>query len=209
MITLLASYRRSSTGLGERHFHALATRCYTTGMDRKLRIAASTLFGLLTVVMCVLWVRSYITFDRLVMPPKDNALMLISFQGQLTRVMLDYCEVYLPFWDRGPAIKDPAYTFDKWEGPEMFGFGYQRGLEYCKMPTGLPGYHPTDLTGRSYGGRASGVIFPHWSLAGLAFGLTIMSLFAAIPAWRFSLRTLFIATTLLAVALGTGVWLAS
>jgi hypothetical protein len=70
---------------------------------------------------------------------------------------------------------------------------------------GRPLPNPAPVFGFStatYGGTQFQL--PHWFFVGLCAGL------AAIPwlRWRFSLRTLLIATTLLAVVLGLAVWAA-
>ena len=47
-------------------------------MKRRLRIAVSVFFGVLTVLVCVLWVRSYWRVDMLVIPTTDNDPLLVE-----------------------------------------------------------------------------------------------------------------------------------
>jgi hypothetical protein len=49
-----------------------------------------------------------------------------------------------------------------------------------------------------------GVSFPHWFLAACSLGFA--ALFAFKKTWRFRLRSILIATTLLVIALGLGVY---
>jgi hypothetical protein len=52
--------------------------------------------------------------------------------------------------------------------------------------------------------RIKGVMVPHWFLAVCSFALA--AVFAFKKSWRFSVRSILFATTLLAVALGLGVY---
>ncbi len=53
--------------------------------------------------------------------------------------------------------------------------------------------------------RSIYLYLPHWFVAASSFGLA--ALFAFKRNWRFTIRTLLIATTLIAAALGLGVYL--
>jgi hypothetical protein len=69
---------------------------------------------------------------------------------------------------------------------------------YLNMPNSETGWNPLGLSGRSYGANATGLMVPHW------FGVLIFAGLAGLPClrWRFTIRTLLIATTLVAVVLG-------
>ena len=65
------------------------------------------------------------------------------------------------------------------------------------------------LTGRSYTDEhVNGFVIPHYFLAAAALTATILSHYQLLNWPRFSLRTLLIATTLLAVLLGLVAWAA-
>jgi hypothetical protein len=144
---------------------------------RKLRIVWSVVCGIACVLLIALWVRSFNTTD--------------SVYGRIPT-----------FADIGSASQ---------RGQLIFGF--------CHCGTWAAWHHFTDPVGGRYDLRnfapASGFgwvftderyfFVPHWFMA------VVFAMFAAIPwiRWskRFSLRTLLIATTLVAVALGLIVWL--
>jgi hypothetical protein len=53
-------------------------------MARKLRIAVSVFFRVLTVALCVLWVRSYSTIDIYQrVEPNNNTLTITSLNGEV------------------------------------------------------------------------------------------------------------------------------
>ena len=137
---------------------------------RKLRIAWSVAWGLLAVLLCVLWVRSYwwadfICFDRSgdFEPVVRSEVGTISiFPPGVTSWTLRHVEFYFP----------------------------NAGLEIKAVLLGRFELDSTELT------------FPHW------FAVAVSGLMVVAP-WlplRFSLRTLLIATTLVAVGLGLVVW---
>ena len=69
---------------------------------------------------------------------------------------------------------------------------------YVDVLTRLKITRPTGVFGFAIGHRVPGVCISHW------FAVALAMVFAAVPwiLWRFSLRTLLIATTLVAVVLG-------
>jgi hypothetical protein len=136
----------------------------------KLRIAWSVAWGLLAVLLCVLWVRSYYHVDALHVPLVGNhALIVASCRGQMT-------------WTATPDI--PL----AWQTATIAA-----GDDWYRAPWGLS--YPS-------GANLFELALPHW------FSATVCGVISVLP-WlprRFSLRTLLIATTLVAVVLGLAVW---
>jgi hypothetical protein len=145
---------------------------------RKLRIAWSVVWGLAAVLLIVLWVRSYSTLDNIA----------------------------------GHLLFNPAVSCTSAYG--RLGFGKQN----VKAPWKFS-YHNSVLDEKSFGGRpkeprkwfmfqrmpfATSISVPHGFFASLALAAGITPW---LP-WRFSLRTLLIATTLVAVMLGAMVYAA-
>jgi hypothetical protein len=150
---------------------------------RKLRIAWSVMWGLAAVLLIVLWVRSYRLLD----------------------------DLNIPLWNQNViSIGTVSGTF-----------GISRGLagdphlEYVTLPTSeylqsrnsnkMPPISAL-LGGISTAGWGFEMFIPDWFLL-----ITFVAMGAA-PwirqrSWQFSLRTLLIATTLIAVVLGLIVWL--
>jgi hypothetical protein len=143
-------------------------------MARKLRIAVSVFFGLLTVALAVLWVRSFYWHDRVRAPSfNSGGISVASMTGQIRIVR----NVSLWNWSFETNLIPDGYAAKPWR--QRWGFGSNA--------------------------RSSVVVFPHESL------IVVFALLTALP-WasptnRFSLRTLLIATTLVAAVLGLGVWL--
>jgi hypothetical protein len=155
---------------------------YTVAMRRtlrNLRIAVTALSLTACVLLIALWVRSYWVQDIVtVRPTATRTLTLHSIMGRIElstepRVMRRFAIVTHWEYDEVPPSTD--YTF-----------GFRR--EYVVNDDGALGW----LRGHRYT-----VAFPHWLF------ITTMATLVAIPwlPWRFSLRTLLIATTLFAVGL--------
>jgi hypothetical protein len=148
---------------------------------RKLRIAWSVGCGIVCLLLIVLWVRSYYYFDTLgfsVGPRLHRTFDVLSVKSDLWFL---WRETEFPF---GMEFQSIPSRFDL-ELPETYaGFRIKRD----------PSQHLTVLA------------IPDW------FAILVTATVAAIPwlPWstRFSLRTLLIATTLVAVVLGLIVWLA-
>jgi hypothetical protein len=142
-------------------------------MRRRLRIAISVCFAVLTVLLCVLWVRSY------------------------------WCRDHV----QGPWFRSSTVNF--WSSTGQLTVGTVRKLSWNWRVTTIK--YPDDWIAEpkrwGWAGNALGttLFFPHWILP-LTFAVVGITLW--IP-WsnRFSLRTLLIATTLLAVVLGLIAWL--
>jgi hypothetical protein len=145
------------------------------GMGRRIRIAASVSFGVLTVAMCLLWVRSY--------------------WGLLGSEVL----VTPGFRYRVASVEGSAFLFR--QGRFISGAEFMLDDPYSAPIA--------ELTARTRLGvgcfsdvASSGVSVAYWLLVPLAIVAAVMPW----AGWRFSLRTLLIATTLVAVVLGLAVW---
>jgi hypothetical protein len=141
---------------------------------RRTRIAVSVFFGVLTVLLCLLWVRSYWRFDEIVWTSETRTFAVSASQGKLSIETINDRVLLPPGWSRVSF-----WDSDSDDEPKtLFGFGWQR--ENGSITANLP--------------------------------LCFLALLCAAIAWlqgkRFSLRTLLIATTLVAVVLELGVWMA-
>jgi hypothetical protein len=146
---------------------------------RPTRIAASVFFAVLTVALCVLWVRSYQRLEVIYHTVLGVKKTIVGSAGGYV-----YCNHY----------RLPAAILPPW------------GVESVPIDKALPLRRSEALpTHFSISDRS--IIVPYWSL------IVVSAVIAAVLwfSWstRFSLRAMFIATTLVAVALGLGVWLAS
>jgi hypothetical protein len=123
---------------------------------RKLRIAWSVAWGVVAVLLCVLWVRSYWVSDSLLLP-----------KGNRITVMRGWIYVNERFnISKNASVPSPQYNATSSSG--------------IPIPDGV------------------GPHIPLWCFAAVTSTLTVLPWFR----FRFSLRTLLIATTLVAVGLG-------
>jgi hypothetical protein len=151
---------------------------------RKLRIAWSVGWGLAAVLLIVLWVRSYTRQED---AGGKFARIVLSVASVRARVVSQFglvppLEGGLSFNANSELTSNTeVYDADLSEVTNKLGFGFFQ----FPLPT---------------------VIFPHWFAALLTATLAVMPWIR----WtnRFSLRTLLIATTLVAVMLGWIVWAA-
>ena len=152
---------------------------------RRLRITTSVFFAVVTVVLCVLWVRSYWFGGNWGIQLPQRTIMINVARGHVG-VSVDHADnqswrfIFDPYEITDGIKADIAAV-------TTFGFGY------LSEP------------------KATVLIFPIWTAV----------VFSALAVWvasrgtpkrnslQFSLRTLLIVTTLVAVVLGLGVWLAS
>jgi hypothetical protein len=152
-------------------------------MVRRLRIAVSVFFAVLTVLLCVLWVRSYWYMDRLHGPiSQTRAIECLSVNGHM---LFAITKLVIPVQRLNWSLE----SIDSRDGAAqsesqdtIMGFVYGE-IDYWTI----------------WG--------PHWFLTMIAATLAA-ALWFRVP-YRFSLRTMLIATTLLAVVLGLAVWLAA
>lgn len=181
---------------------------------RKLRIAFSAVCGVLFLLLVMLWVRSYRAFDRVSgRVAGRTSVILVSHTGHLTAVRSDggYLNWNLPHRDIGPTLPNNLTNADlsrqefSWDNTDVIwpyrgrlGFGWIYRTLYLNTPNLKYRWDPLGLTARSVGAGATGVMMPHW------FVVLVVATIAALPwlRWRFSLRTLLIATTAVALALG-------
>jgi hypothetical protein len=147
-------------------------------VSRKLQNAWSLSWGVAAVSLCVLWVRSYWHADDVVWTRGGNMYGLESACGSIR-----------PFFNGTDSWPD-AY----WISTERIA---ESRLEYDHSTFGWDAQdYPTYFM----------AYCPHWIPA------IVATVFAALPwihwAKRFSLRTLLVATTLVATGLGLAVWAA-
>lgn len=150
-------------------------------MGLKLRIAATVFFGLLAMALCVLWGRSYWYQDgyRSFDRPKLSGLFSESGMLYFSRVVLDETMLTEFTWTSGYTSKRLP---DDWDA-KWAAFDVRRNPNYFSIT--IPYWFPTLLTA------------------------CVSAIACVYSKWQFSLRTLLLATTLVAVVLGLGVWLAA
>jgi hypothetical protein len=141
---------------------------------RKLRIAWSVGWGLLAVLLCVLWVRSYQKEDRASGRISSTGVRLYSSRGWLVCFRNS-----MP--GAGPYDWDIDLGTEHWLSPSDGRLQFSMALGKFLGPA-----------------AASHISIPHW----LAIVVATSTGLASWLHWRFSLRTLLIATTLVAVGLG-------
>jgi hypothetical protein len=149
---------------------------------RKLRIAWSVMCGMLCVLLIALWVRSYSWTDAIQYNPVERYVTgLTSRQG-----------VVFGGWFRFTDMEDVEELFRS-----------SRWNFVCRPSEPLPPKYSRWGVGLEESGHfAPYITTPHW------FVVALLAASTAIPwlRWRFSLRTLLIAMTLVAVVLGLVVW---
>jgi hypothetical protein len=146
-------------------------------MLRYLRIAWTVFCGIACVLLIVLWVRSYWWMDSLTFkfPAWQSGIQMNSIQST-TEI----------------GIRD--YGFDE----NLFTVTHERIISRSEIQDDFGRVLDTRWFHVLGGKGDTLVIVPNWFL------MLISIAFAAVPwiRWRFSLRTLLIATTLIAVVLG-------
>ena len=154
---------------------------------RKLRIAWSVGWGVLAVLLCVLWVRSYWWNDGINSPTQGSQFFICqSIRGK----------VFVGIEETAHLTIRQGWSF------------LREPMEKVKLPTLNKETGETNLdrigTSWSYSSSRFVVLLPHWVF------VILFATFAVAPWYwpkQFSLRTLLIATTLVAVGLGLIVWL--
>jgi hypothetical protein len=157
-----------------------------SNMLRKLRIAFSVVCGIVCLSLIALWVRSYWWLDSIYgTPPNNYAVSLYTAYGRIAFAAFDrtYDAAFTGYrvtgWHVGTSRIDRPPTFQLVNTPlTNFGLGFAGSRDRYGMV----------------------VVIPLWFL-------TMLLSIASIVPWmntyrRFSLRTLLIATTLIAVLLG-------
>ena len=151
---------------------------------RKLRIAWSVAWGVVGVLLCVMWVRSYYSTVFVVgpLPNPYGSILIETNQGRVT-----FCLAY------GQGVRS-GRNASRW------GLHNKRLEDWEQVIPPLSSRAAFSYVRWNMNHHYQ--ILPYWFLTLLSSSL------AAVPWWpcRFSLRTLLIATTLVAVALGIIVW---
>jgi hypothetical protein len=141
-----------------------------------LRIAWTALCAIIAVLLVLLWVRSYWWVDSLNLGLSGAAIGFQSNNGELC-LSLHSDPGYLPETGLNSVS---AEDFVRGPAVTFFGFGVANW----------------DKLGKDF-------LFPHWFLI---LTLASLGILPWLPLKRFSLRTLLIATTLIAALLGLAVW---
>ena len=146
---------------------------------RKLRIAWTVFWGLLAVLLIGLWVRSFYFGDVILWSvTKWNGLQFTSTQGGLT---VQHCSL-----DGAGHHGGMVFANWLWYTSPVGGFGGDMQTILGFNLRHLPYY----------------VAFPYWVPVAMCMGLAATPFLIGKPRLHFSLRTLLIATTLVAAVLG-------
>ncbi len=148
---------------------------------RKVRIAWSVFWGLAAVLLIVLWVRSYWQWDTIwSLPVIQHGVGMSSAEGRAYFFL--YSSPPRSLWQARTITADISLNWQSWQRRMTFaGFGT------CWLE------------------RTPILLLPLW------FCTSLIASFATVPwlphvHWRFTLRALLIATTLVAVVLGAIVY---
>jgi hypothetical protein len=148
---------------------------------RKLRIAWSVGWGVIAVLLIALWVRSY---------SRADILFLRNSSGQRT---LGTTTGVFEIASASQQFVNPTYPGDtngwKYDSQMPTQFGQSTLFYFHLVNQRSPGLFL--------------VLFPGWLPATI---FLLLAVAPHLPRWRFSLRTLLIATTRIAVMLGLAVW---
>jgi hypothetical protein len=190
-IGYLATFQQKLRNLGGQHPnepHMDVRRTDREGSGtrfRKLRIAWSVAWGIAAVLLIVLWTRSFQYAESIyVLRPGQR----MSHPEWIFYNMLGSIEIFY-FPDRSP------FTSRKW--------GYHSiPVEECEPnfpgPSVLGFYVDLSPSPREFSA-------PHWFFVFITVALAAFPWIRQ-PSWRFSLRTLLIATTVAAIVIGLLVW---
>ena len=152
---------------------------------RKLRIAWSVTWGLVALLLVVLWVRSRTRLEYFHGPLVGGQFLVgNSVGGEMSFGVGTFVDAGRWNWNSEP-VSEP-YT--RLAVSDMTGEGGPLGF------------------GISMNVNQLIVAMPHWFPFLVSTMLTALP-WIAHPRWRFSLRTMLIATTLVALVLGAIVWL--
>jgi hypothetical protein len=166
---------------------------------RKLRIAWSVGCGILAVLLAVLWMRSYVYSDRVSGPVSKTKGLLVASLAGAVQCRLD---------DNRQSPKSIA--FRPWQIGTDSVAEFQKAadeLHEMQVKLGSTQAKPTVDFTMKIGLSGKTLFLPYWLLTGLPLCLTVVPWGLRLK--RCSLRTLLIATTLVAVILGLVVYAAS
>lgn len=174
-------------------------------MLRYLRIAVSVVCLTACVLLIALWVRSYRTSDRLHGLLRKQEIVLASKQGRLTIILIQW-DVTVFGWQviTHPVNDELSFPTGPMQSYESaFGFGWINDPILCVQRSTQSA--PPGVKAKFWGTgtttiKGAGPIMPYWFLV-LLTGSIAAALTIRRP-YQFSLRTLLIAMTLVAVVLG-------
>jgi hypothetical protein len=189
---------------------------------RRARIAVSVFFGVLTLVTCVLWVRSYWKADQLHFPLAGGSSCVVASKSG--RVVIVSYQSGKHQWEAGryayPVNDNRSFPVgDVCQYEAAFGFGTLKQPRFALPPPPAPSLPSVTLPVFAALHRAAnrgiartlpgaGVLVPYWSVVTPVAAVVGVLCFKRPQHWHFSLRAMLIATTLVAVVLGLGMWLA-
>ncbi len=148
---------------------------------RKLRIAWSVFWGVGCLLLVVLWARSRHISEAAVL---QGSSQYLGVSSEVSRLQIGWVSGTLPQSGVTSAAIDPSTV---------------RALDRAYLETvGKLGF------GIQFGTIHMGFTTPHW------FQTLLFAALGVVPwiRWRFTLRTMLIATTLVAVVLGLALWAA-
>jgi hypothetical protein len=166
---------------------------------RKLRIVWSVVWGIICLLVVALWVRSYWKNDQIVhRVSATEYVALTAMRGQIA-IGGSNDQMYVSRFQRDYWI-NLGFSIQAWDtkkGSPFVVFNASEPYGFVNFP-----YYRSPAWVGSPGSTSYELSIPYWLLV-----LTLSS-FSAIPwlKWRFSLRTLLIAMTLVAVGLGLAVY---
>lgn len=151
-----------------------------------LRIAVSVFSGLLTVALCMLWVRSYTLSDSLEL--NINRIQSFGVNSGIRRIL---------FWSTS-NVGNSAQS----DRPVLNWYSVANTHDPCIVLENKSGF------GLKYSYRFVNFQFSHWLAIVVAGATSLVTFPLNSLRFKFSLRTLLIATTLIAVVLALMVWAA-
>lgn len=172
---------------------------------RVLRIAISAVCGLLCAFLIALWVRSYHTADRLhgrIWFPQS--FLIASKEGKVTVIVLRWHGA--ENWWRWAVVSYPVddeLSFPAFDYRTRLGFAWLRDPTYMVMRSQqtLPDGTTISLFGAATATlRGAGPVVPYWFLVAVCLAAVLLVNGKAML--RFSLRSLLIAATIIAILLG-------
>ena len=149
---------------------------------RKLQIAWSLACGIVCLLLIVFWVRSHYWVEQVFVPVTRSSFVSVGSMPNRFGVGLTH--------------QSPNGTLSTLSMPTM------EWLAAMYEETSTPQTDAFWSDAMTFSISADGMIMPYW------FGVLLSAAFGTAPRlrWRFSLRTLIIATTLVAVVLGLAVY---
>jgi hypothetical protein len=157
---------------------------------RKLRIAWSVAWGIACLLLIVLWVRSYSQWDNIrVKPNAGHYILCRSVVGQFSVGYLGE-----------NVIARPTFEWAIYDNPQVD----KQGWVTASFTPGSNRLLSLELVHSELGFKVTANTFERQITTRHSFLAMLTALFASVVwlRWRFSLRTLLIAMTLVAVGMG-------